>query len=126
MPTLPSDDRTVFVVDDDEWIHEALTMALEAEGYRVIGARDGREALDQLDGHRPGVILLDWMMPNLDGPGFVDALHRRGLRPGIPIIVLTADGNARNKAALVSAEGYVRKPFDLPELLDEVARLLPS
>jgi DNA-binding response OmpR family regulator len=117
-------DPTVFVVDDDQWVHEALTMALEAEGYRVIGARDGLEALARLDEHRPELILLDWMMPKLDGPGFAVALAQRGLRPGVPIIVLTADGNARHKAEQVGAEAFLRKPFDLPELLAMVERFI--
>jgi two-component system response regulator MprA len=115
---------TVFVVDDDEWVHEALTMALEAEGYRVIGAHDGLEALEQLEEHRPKLILLDWMMPRLDGPGFAQALAQRGLRPAVPIIVLTADGNARQKAEQVGAEAVLRKPFDLLELLATVERIL--
>jgi CheY-like chemotaxis protein len=117
-------EATVFVVDDDEWVHEALTLALEAEGYRVIGARDGLEALAQLNEHHPRVILLDWMMPKLDGPGFARALQQRGLRPGIPLIILTADGNARQKAEAIGAEAFFRKPFDLPELLNTVEQFL--
>ena len=59
----------------------------------------------------------------LNGPRFHHKLHRRGLRPGIPIVVLTADGNAQRKAEQIDAEGYLRKPFDLGHLLDQVARL---
>ena len=114
----------MFVVDDDEWIHATLTMALEDEGYRVVAASDGREALAHLDRHRPDVIVLDWMMPAMNGPIFAEELRRRGLRPGVPIIVLTADGNARGKAERIGAEGYLAKPFELDTLLEQVHRLL--
>jgi CheY-like chemotaxis protein len=113
---------TVLVVDDDEWVHQALTMALEAEGYHVVGAHDGLEALAYLDQDRPGLILLDWTMPNMDGLGFAQALGQRGLRPDVPIVILTADGNARQKADRAGAQAFLRKPFDLPELLDTVER----
>jgi CheY-like chemotaxis protein len=116
-------ERLVFVVDDDAWIHTTLTMALQDEGYRVVTASDGQEALTQLDQHQPDLIVLDWMMPTMNGPRFDAELRRRGLRPGIPIVVLTADGNARLKAEQIGAEGYLRKPFDLDQLLDQVARL---
>ncbi len=122
MATGSGDERIVFVVDDDEWIHELLTMALEDDGYRVVTARDGREALERLADQRPDVIVLDWMMPTMNGPAFAEELQRRGLRLAIPVIVLTADGNARRKAEQIGAEGYLRKPFDLPSLLEQVAR----
>ena len=115
-------DHTILVVDDDEWVHQALTMALEAEGYRVIGAHDGLEALAHLDQDRPELILLDWTMPKMDGPGFVQALGQRELSSTVPIVLLTADGNARQKAHQVGAQAFLRKPFELPELLDTVER----
>ena len=113
----------VFVVDDDEWIHELLKMTLEDDGYRVVTARDGMEALQLLERCQPRLILLDWMMPLMNGPAFAAELRRRGLRPGIPILVVTADSNARRNAEQIGAEGYLRKPFDLGHLLDQVARL---
>jgi CheY-like chemotaxis protein len=54
------------------------------------------------------VIVLDWMMPTMNGPNFTEELRRRGLRPGIPIVVLTADGDACGKAEQIRAEGYLR------------------
>ena len=103
-----------------------LTMALEDEGYRVVTASNGQEALAQLDQHQPDVIVLDWMMPTMNGPRFHQELRRRGLRPGIPIVILTADGNAQRKAEQIGAEGYLRKPFDLEHLLGQVARLIQT
>jgi CheY-like chemotaxis protein len=114
---------TVLVVDDDVALQETLEAVLEFEGYEVVVARDGLEALAMLTTQRPAVIVLDWAMPRMDGPAFAAALRQRGLHPGIPVLLLTADGRARQKAAEVGAEGYMAKPFDMTELLDEVARL---
>ena len=90
----------------------------------VEGRLDRMEqAIDAIAGRVPSLILLDWMMPRMDGFQFAQELDRRGLRPGIPLILLTADGSGPQKAARVGAESYFAKPFDLPRLLDEVARL---
>lgn len=113
----------VLVVEDDQGLRETLEDLLRGEGYSVLLARDGLDALEKLDSSMPSVILLDLMMPRLDGFGFAAELDRRGLRPMLPIIVLTADGSARKKAERIGAEGHLAKPFDIPELLDEVARL---
>lgn len=115
--------RTVLVIDDDADIQATLKGLLEDEGYTVLTADDGLDGLDRLDGTHPDLILLDLMMPRMDGYAFADELSRRGLRPAIPIIVLTADGRARQKAAQVSADGYAEKPFSLLALLEQVNRL---
>jgi len=118
--------RTVFVIDDDPWIHEVLIMVLEDEGYAVVSARDGQEALEHLSTHQPSLIVLDWMMPRMNALAFTQELRRRGLRPQIPILLLTADGNAEAKAAQIGADAMLTKPFDLPVLLDAVARFVRS
>lgn len=115
-------DRTVLVVEDDAGLQETLEEILEIEGYDVTVAKDGLDALDKLSDPLPAVILLDVMMPRMDGYAFVDELRRRGLHPGIPILVLTADGRAQQKAERIGAVGYLEKPFDLRELLRQVAR----
>ncbi len=115
---------TILVVDDDRGLQTALTEIFEDEGYRVAIAHDGYHALDQLAGVTPDLIVLDIGMPRMDGFTFADELVRRGLRPGIPMLVLTADGRAQQKAARVKAEGWLAKPFDVNELLERVAGLL--
>lgn len=118
--------KTVLVVDDDEGLQETLAMLLQGEGYHVLLASDGVEALEHLQnpqGARPAVILLDVMMPRMNGYELSEEMKRRGLRPGIPVVVLTADGRARQKAEQIGAEGYLSKPFDIPDLLDELERL---
>jgi len=104
---------------------ESLQALLETEGYEVALATDGREALQKLDTLEPAVILLDlMMMPRMSGIEFIQELQRSGRRAAIPIIILTADGRTRQKAAQVGAEGYLAKPFDITALLDEIDRLV--
>jgi CheY-like chemotaxis protein len=115
-------DRTVLVVEDDIGLQETLEEVLVIEGYIVTVARDGLDALAKLGDPPPTVILLDVMMPRMDGYAFAEELRRRRLHPGIPILILTADGRAQQKAQHIGAAGYLQKPFDLSELLQQVAR----
>ena len=110
----------VLVVDDDPDILDAICDILEAEGYRVARARHGQEALAQVDGERPDVILLDLMMPVMDGVAFAQALRLRPAASSVPIVVISADGNPQ-RAASVGAIGYLAKPFDIEALLSQVA-----
>lgn len=109
----------VLVVDDDESIRTMLVDVLSYEGYRVIGARDGMEALRAIELETPFVILLDVRMPMLDGLSFANALREGGV--SVPILVMTAS-NALGNARDIHADGYVAKPFELPELLATIAR----
>jgi two-component system, chemotaxis family, chemotaxis protein CheY len=118
--------KKVLVVDDDTSLQETLEAILDFEGYEVTVARDGLEALARLDETMPQLILLDLMMPRMDGYAFAEELAQRGLRPRIPILILTADGRADQKAQRVGAEGYLEKPFDVMTLLDKVSRLMDS
>lgn len=115
--------KTVLIVEDDAGIQEILESILVEEGYEVVRAWDGVDALEKLARTMPQLILLDLMMPRMDGYAFADELRRRGLRGTIPIIVLTADGRVRQKADQLGVDGYLGKPFCLPALLDEVDRV---
>jgi CheY-like chemotaxis protein len=115
--------QTILVVDDDPLIQQTVAGILEDEGYDVVLAGDGLEALESLDVAQPAAILLDISMPRMDGYAFVAELDRRGLRTVLPIVVLTADGRAAEKAARTGAQGYLPKPFTLESLLDAVARV---
>jgi two-component system, chemotaxis family, chemotaxis protein CheY len=115
--------KTLLVVDDDPDLRAVLGEALESEGYAVALAADGLEAIRKINGLRPALILLDIMMPRMDGFAFAEELERRGLRSEMPILVLSAGGRAERAAERIGAEGYVAKPFELGQLLDEVSRL---
>jgi CheY-like chemotaxis protein len=110
----------VLVVDDDPDILEAIGDILEAEGYRVARARHGVEALERVAAETPAIILLDLMMPVMDGLTFAHALRERRPEGRIPIVVISADGNAQ-KAASIGARGFLAKPFDIDALLEQVA-----
>jgi CheY-like chemotaxis protein len=112
----------VLVVDDDPDILEAICDILEAEGYRVARARHGGEALQRLEAERPSLILLDLMMPVMDGVAFAQRLHGDPGVAEIPIVVISADGNPQ-RAALVGARGYLAKPFDIDALLAHVSSI---
>jgi two-component system response regulator MprA len=114
---------TILVVDDDVVVQEALEAVLAFDGYEVVVASDGEDALAKLHLRRPAVIVLDWAMPRMDGPAFAAALQQQGLHPGIPILILTADGHPDRKAAQIGAQGCMTKPFAMDALLREVARL---
>jgi CheY-like chemotaxis protein len=117
-----SGSKVVLVVDDDPDILEALSEILEAEGFEIRRARNGKEALDRLEPDPPNLILLDLMMPVMDGWEFAQRMRQRPRVSGIPIIVLSADRNVSNKATEIGAMGHLAKPFELNDLLDMVRR----
>jgi two-component system chemotaxis response regulator CheY len=114
----------VLVVDDDPDILEALSEILEAEGFEIRRARNGKEALERLEPEPPHLILLDLMMPVMDGWEFAQRMRQRPTVADVPIIVLSADRNVGSKAADIGAVGHLAKPFELNDLLDMVRRSL--
>jgi len=114
----------ILVVDDDPDILEALSEILEAEGFEIRRARNGKEALERLEPDPPKLILLDLMMPVMDGWEFAQRLRQKTNLPRIPIIVLSADRNVGNKALDIGAVGHLAKPFELNDLLEMVKKAL--
>jgi two-component system chemotaxis response regulator CheY len=126
--TVPSANpaNVVLVVDDDPDILEALSEILEAEGFEIRRARNGKEALERLEPEPPHLILLDLMMPVMDGWEFAQRMRQRPPAIArIPVIVLSADRNVGSKAAELGAVGHLAKPFELNDLLDMVRKSLP-
>lgn len=115
---------SVLAVDDDPSILDLMTDILSGEGYRVVPATNGLEALKVLEGTQPCVVLLDMRMPTLDGWGFASAMRDRGLK--YPVVVVTAAENARAWAQEIGADAYLAKPFQLKDLLRIVERFCPS
>ncbi|NBD10905.1 MULTISPECIES: response regulator [Corallococcus] len=115
----------VLVVDDDPDILEALSEILEAEGFEIRRARNGKEALERLEPDPPHLILLDLMMPVMDGWEFAQRMRQK--QPSvasIPLIVLSADRNVGSKAKDIGAVGHLAKPFELNDLLSMVRHSL--
>jgi CheY-like chemotaxis protein len=108
---------TVLVVDDDPYIRDALEDLLTEEGYRVLLARDGSDALGLLVGELPCVILLDIMMPVMDGPTFLRHIQASVAYRDIPVVVMTAvSGQIPPQLGLP----VVPKPIEIHSLLDLV------
>ena len=120
MPPMP----TVLIADDDRAIRAALARALTLEGYTVTEATDGAAALAQIEAIQPDVVVLDVMMPNVDGLTVCRVL--RAERQRIPILMLTARTETPDRVAGLDAgaDDYLPKPFELDELLARLRALL--
>lgn len=112
----------ILVVDDEDSIRESLEIALESQGYQVLLAANGRAALAQLD-QKPQLMILDWMMPDLDGPSVCREVRRTS---DLPILMLTAKDELDDKVTGLDsgADDYLAKPFKLKELLARLRALL--
>jgi CheY-like chemotaxis protein len=118
----------LLVVEDDRDIRESVVEVLEDEGYTVSAAADGRQALDLLSAASPlpDVILLDLMMPVMNGLQFRQEQLLRPELAAIPVLIVTADVNAKHQAAALGVAGVVQKPLKIQSLLDLIAGLLPK
>jgi CheY-like chemotaxis protein len=118
--------RPLLVVDDDTDLREALEEVLRDAGYTVLGAGNGREALEVLARARPlpGLVLLDMMMPVLDGRGFAEEMHAVPEWRGIPVVIFSASAGSANAAREVGACAYLRKPADVEVLVETVGQHL--
>lgn len=114
----------VLVVDDDETIRTTVAEALELEGYAVASAANGAEALDLVRQQRPRAIVLDLMMPVMDGWQFLEHCRADARCAGTPVLVTSAYRNLPEAAARLGVTGCITKPFDLEVLLGAVERLV--
>ena len=114
--------RTILVVDDETTLRETLVDALEAEGFRVVSAADGRAALTVFRAERPDLVLLDLMLPELSG---IEVCRIIRAESGVPIVMLTAKDSELDKVVglELGADDYVTKPFSLRELSARIRAL---
>ena len=113
----------VLVADDEQRITKLVSMALTDEGFRVVTAAGGEEALAKAEEVRPDIVLLDIVMPDLDG---IEVMRQIRERRSVPVILLTARGSASDKAKGLDlgADDYIAKPFHLDELAARVRAVL--
>jgi CheY-like chemotaxis protein len=116
--------RAVLIVDDDRDVREAVREVLQDNGYDVLEAGNGQDALDMLRGNtrQPCVILLDIMMPVMDGRQFREAQCNDPSLAGIPVVVLSAGSHPQDGGEPPGPLDFLRKPVQLPPLLELVAR----
>jgi DNA-binding response OmpR family regulator len=117
------DPATILLVDDEESVQKLLTYPLERDGYRVIQARDGDEALARFDSERVDLVVLDIMLPRLDG---LEVCKRLRARSTVPIVMLTARDDELDKVVglELGADDYITKPFSIREFRSRVRALL--
>ncbi len=118
--------KTVLIADDEPNIVISLEFLLKREGYQVLVARDGEEALQAIRAHRPDLVLLDVMMPRLSGHEVCQAVRADPALAATRILMLTAKGRATDvaKGQALGADAYMTKPFSTRELAEQVAAML--
>jgi DNA-binding response OmpR family regulator len=118
--------KKILVADDEPNIVISLEYLLKREGYAVLVARDGQEALDLITREKPDLVLLDVMMPKKSGFEVCQALRANEALQGIKILMLTAKGRDTDmaKGTALGADDYMTKPFSTRELVEKVATML--
>jgi DNA-binding response OmpR family regulator len=117
--------KRVLLVDDDAEIVESLRLALEANGYSVLVARDGNQGLALSERENPDLVILDMMMPKRSGFLVLEKMRRTRETP-MRVIMITANEGSRHKAyaEMLGVDDYIRKPFPMDRLIDSVQRLI--
>ncbi len=117
------DSATILLVDDEESIQKLLTYPLERDGYRVVQARDGNEALARFEAEEIDLVVLDVMLPKLDG---LEVCKRLRARSAVPIVMLTARDDELDKVLglELGADDYITKPFSIREFRSRIRALL--
>ncbi len=116
---------SVLVVDDEPQVVWMLQFSLEAEGYRTFAARDGRAALEEVRARHPNLMLLDIMMPAMDGWSVLEEMRALPPEERPRVVVVSARSSLRDRAKAVElgADAFVPKPFDVDDLLGVVHEL---
>ena len=117
--------QTILTVDDSRSMRDLLKLALSDAGYRVLQAEDGVHGLEVLQSETPDVIVTDINMPRMDGFGLIEAVRANQNYRGVPILVLTTEGDAakKNRARNAGATGWIVKPFNPVKLIDAIRRV---
>lgn len=118
--------RTVVVVEDEADILLGLRMALERQGYRIIGAASGEEALSVFGRETPDAVVLDLLLPGMDGWGLLRRLQETGWFPRVPVVVVSAYASEadRRTAEEFGCQAYLTKPFGVAELRSALGAVL--
>ncbi len=118
--------KKILIVDDEPQINRMLNIRMKANGYDTLSAFDGEQALEQAKLHHPDLIILDVMMPKMDGFEVCRRLKLDTSLKDIPVIMLSVkvEEGARDWAAVSGADDYLSKPFEAEELLEKIKKLL--
>ena len=114
--------RKILIVDDEQQLALAVKIRLQSRGFQVVTAPDGRQALEMITQEQPDLVILDVLMPVMDGYSCLREINTRFGRGKIPVIVLTARDRMKDLFDLEGIEDYVIKPFDHEDLLARIDR----
>ena len=118
------DPKIILIVDDEAQLVLAVKIRLEAKGYEVVTAADGQEALERIAERQPGLVVLDILMPVMDGYSCLREINRRFGRGRIPVMILTVRDRMKDLFELEGIEDYIVKPFEHEDLLRRIGRVL--
>src|SRR6266581_1359965 len=118
--------RLILIVDDDDRLREFVRVNLEMEGYAVREASSADEGLKALEDESPDLILLDVMMPQVDGWEMLRRVQERHGVGSIPVVMFSGQLDAGREAAERGAQGFVGKPFDLRALIEQTKQIVPA
>jgi CheY-like chemotaxis protein len=119
---VPAESKTVLVLEDDAVIQDLLLDLLSSEGYRVVQAMDGVSGMNLAEQDRPDAILLDLNIPPTSGLDVLDQLRSSEGTDKIPVLALTADPRPAEGDESPQLDGFIQKPFDISDLLEQVER----
>ena len=120
--------KKVLIVDDEPGVRQLVSKILSRD-YTVIEARDGEEAINMVRSQKPGIVIMDMMMPKMDGLTACYAIKKDPATKSIPVVMLTAIDQELNKklsTTVMGANKYMTKPFSAQELLETIRQLLPN
>ena len=115
--------KKILVVDDEQQLALAIKIRLQSRGYQVMTALDGHQALELIDQEKPHLIVLDVLMPVIDGYACLREINQRYGRWTIPVLILTARDRMKELFEMEGIEDYVLKPFDHEDLLIRIDRI---
>src|SRR5271157_826241 len=125
----PNKSRLIVYIEDDTEMIDLVTLILNRRGYLVKGAHGGRQGLDLVQKEPPDLILLDLMMPDLDGWDLYQQLKANDTTKDIPVIIITAKAQAIDRVLglhIAKVEDYISKPFRPQELIESIEKVLTS
>jgi DNA-binding response OmpR family regulator len=118
--------KTIVVVDDEFSLADVLAATLSDLGFRVYAATNGARGLELMDEHEPDLVILDYMMPLLDGAGVLTAMQKDGRLAQVPVIMMSSLPESSVRARCAVYAGFLRKPFSIEALIDTVNATLDS
>src|SRR5947207_7804865 len=125
-PGKPARGPLVLVVDDDPQVRDVVRINLEMEGYAVVEAGNAEEGLKAAEDEPPHLVLLDVMMPQVDGWEMLRRVQERHGVGSIPVVMFSGQLDAGNEAAQRGAQAFVGKPFDLRALIEQTKQIVPA